>query len=267
MIGTIYKLTSPSNKVYIGQTIDVRRRKESFYNPNCYYSGHRLDNAIKKYGAESFNYEILIQIIEDDKTKLRNKLDELEIFYIKKYDSYKNGYNMTEGGSGSKGCFQTEESRRKISIKAKGRPSPFKGRKISEYQRQILSLCAKERIGDKNPFFGKEHSIEAKNKIGEANSKPVIQINKDTDEVMAEFSSAKSAEESLGKPRANSEIIKVCRGYISPSGKKYITALGYKWKYKESSTTTSIEGTLQANGSGNGEPCRNTSEDIVSTIQ
>lgn len=47
MIGTIYKLTSPSGKSYIGQTINLKDRKRCFYNPNKYYSGHKLDNAIK----------------------------------------------------------------------------------------------------------------------------------------------------------------------------------------------------------------------------
>lgn len=45
MIGTIYKLTSPSGKSYIGQTIDYKRRKSNFLNEHCYYSGKRLDNA------------------------------------------------------------------------------------------------------------------------------------------------------------------------------------------------------------------------------
>jgi hypothetical protein len=40
---------------------------------------------------------------------------------------------------------------------------------------------------------------------------------------------------------------------VSPSGKHYKTALGYKWKYKESSTTIPKGSTLQANGNGNGE--------------
>ena len=139
MIGTIYKLTSPSNKCYIGQTINLVERKRTLYNPNKYYSGHRLDNAIKKYGIENFQYEIIIQIVESSKEKLREKLDELEKFYIEKYDSYNNGYNMTLGGSGSNGCFQTEESKRKISEKAKGRKGSMLGRHLTEEQRNKIS--------------------------------------------------------------------------------------------------------------------------------
>jgi len=263
MIGTIYKLTSPSGKSYIGQTIDQRRRKSNFYNINCYYSGHRLDNAIKKYGVDSFTYEILIQIIEDSRDILRDKLDELEKYYIEKFDSYNNGYNMTLGGSGTKGCFHTEESRRKLSITAIGRPSPIKGRPLSEEQRKILSEYAKTRIGSKNPFYGRKHSDEAKTKIRVANSKPVLQLDSKTGEVIKEFSSAREAARALNKPKSYVEIGKVCKGYVSPSGRHSVTAIGYKWRFKESSTTIPIGSTLQVYGNGNGEPCRNTSEDIV----
>lgn len=237
MIGTIYKLTSPSGKSYIGQTINLKDRKRCFYNPNKYYSGHKLDNAIKKYGADKFKYEIIIQIVESNRCTLREKLDELEIYYIKKYDSYNSGYNMTLGGSGSKGCFQTDESRKIISDKAKGRKGSMTGRHLTEEQRKKVSDFAKTRIGSKNPFFGKSHSETTKLKIGKANSISVIQLDLNGN-IIKEFPSAKEAARSLGKPRADSEIIKVCKKYVSPSGRHYLTALGYKWKYKEGSTTS-----------------------------
>ena len=264
MIGTIYKLTSPSGKHYIGQTTNLKDRKRCLYNPNKYYSGHKLDNAIK-YGIENFNYEIVIQIIDDDKIKLREKLDELEIFYIKKYNSYKDGYNMTLGGSGSTGCFQTEESRKLISEKAKGRKGSMLGKHLTEEQKKKLSDFAKTRIGDKNPFFGKSHSDEAKKRIGTANSIPIIQLDLDGN-ILNEFPSAKEAARNLGKPKADSEIIKVCKNYVSPSGRHYLTALGYKWKYKEGSTTSKSSENYEAytQVGGNGGLCNLiANEDIV----
>jgi hypothetical protein len=50
--------------------------------------------------------------------------------------------------------------------------------------------------------------------------------------IIKEFSSAKEAGIFYGKPNANSEIIKCCKGYVSPQGKQYKTALGYRWCYK-----------------------------------
>ena len=244
MIGTIYKLTSPSGKIYIGQTTNLKDRKRCLYNINKYYSGHKLDNAIKKYGIENFKYEILVQIEMEDKFLLREHLDVLESQYIEKYNSYNNGYNMTLGGSGSKGCFQTEESRKKISEKAKGRKGSMLGKHLTEEQKRKVSEFAKTRIGDKNPFFGKTHTTNSKNKIGIANGKPVIQMDLNGN-FIAEFRSARDAANSFGKPKANSEILKVCNNYVSPSNKRYKTALGYKWKFKEGSTTISKESTLK----------------------
>ena len=265
MIGTIYKLTSPSGKHYIGQTTNLKDRKRCLYNPNKYYSGHKLDNAIKKYGIENFKYEIIIQIINADKIKLREKLDELEIFYIEKYNSYRDGYNMTLGGSGSTGCFQTESSKKAISEKAKGRKGSMLGRYLTEEQRKKVSDFAKTRTGDKNPFFGKSHSDEAKKRIGTANSIPIIQLDLDGN-ILNEFPSAKEAARNLGKPKADSEIIKVCKNYVSPSGRHYLTALGYKWKYKEGSTTSKSSENYEAytQVSGNGGLCNLiANEDIV----
>ena len=214
MTGFIYKITSPSGKCYIGQTIDLKARKRCFYNPNKYYSGGKIQNAIRKYGAEN-------------KEDLRKKLDLLECFYIKKFDSYKNGYNMTQGGSGTKGCFQTEESRKKISEKAKGRIGTMTGKHLTEEQRKKVSDFAKTRTGNKNAFYGKHHSQKTKNAIAKANGKPVIQMDLNGN-FIAEFISAREAAKCLGKPKANSEILKVCNKYVSPSNRHYITALGYK---------------------------------------
>ena len=39
--------------------------------------------------------------------------------------------------------------------------------------------------------------------------------------------------------KCRNDIDKVCTGYINPkTGKRYLSAHGYKWKYKEGSTTS-----------------------------
>lgn len=211
MKGIIYKYVSPSNKVYIGQTIDEKKRRQLFLRENDNYAGIKINAARKKYGPLSFTYEVLEVIETNNHQELKDTLNRLECYYIGLYDSFQNGYNMSKGGDGSSGYNLTEEHKNKI--------------------RAFLTT--------NNPFKGKKHTQKTKDIISKANSIPVLQIDPITGEILQEYSSAKAAGDSFGKPRANSEIIKVCRNYISPKGKHYKTALGFIWKYKnEGSTTT-----------------------------
>jgi group I intron endonuclease len=101
---------------------------QNIYNGHCYvgkavnlynrYCDHRSDwkknkqqkqfyFAIKKYGWDSFNYYILEEF---DEIPSKEFLKEREEFYIKKYNSYHNGYNASEYSSGG---FSSEEHKEK----------------------------------------------------------------------------------------------------------------------------------------------------------
>lgn len=99
--GIIYKYTSPSGKVYIGQTVDEKGRKNGHRSACWKYNSH-FYSAIKKYGWNSFLYEVIFECKSEDSKKLAIILDSMERHYIKKYDSYKNGYNSTPGGKSFK---------------------------------------------------------------------------------------------------------------------------------------------------------------------
>lgn len=92
MIG-IYKITNQTNKkAYVGQSIDIERRKQE----HLYYGSNKsaIDKAIKKYGINNFSFENLEQCSQEE-------LDELERYWIAFYDSYVKGYNLTLGGQGT----------------------------------------------------------------------------------------------------------------------------------------------------------------------
>lgn len=56
--GNIYKFENKLNgKIYIGQSRCIKRRYESHV--ECKNPIYELDRAIKKYGIENFNYDIL----------------------------------------------------------------------------------------------------------------------------------------------------------------------------------------------------------------
>ena len=74
----IYKLTSPSGKIYIGQTQCLYRRFRDYRKPEA---NEYLMNAILKYGLENISVEIL------EKDLLLDELDEREQFYL---DTFKN---------------------------------------------------------------------------------------------------------------------------------------------------------------------------------
>lgn len=96
MIG-IYKITNLINgHCYIGQSIDIQRRWIKHRNYPLKSSNYPLYRAFEKYGIQNFNFEILEECDV-------NELDNKEIAYIKQFNSYFNGYNQTQGGSGSSG--------------------------------------------------------------------------------------------------------------------------------------------------------------------
>lgn len=91
MKGFIYKITDKvTGKSYIGQTrksVEFRWRQHK--NSKDYRDLHK---AIQKYGEENFSVETLKECDVDE-------LDKWEIYYISKYNTFENGYNMTKGGS------------------------------------------------------------------------------------------------------------------------------------------------------------------------
>jgi group I intron endonuclease len=100
--GIIYMVTNLVNsKIYIGQTCQTliarKKQHEKLRGKKIGFS-----KALEKYGIENFKWEILETIIIETE-KDYNILDELEVFYIKKFNSFcgnkdSNGYNLTKGG-------------------------------------------------------------------------------------------------------------------------------------------------------------------------
>ena len=94
-IGYIYKIFNDINdNVYIGQTIQtINARFWQHKNDAKKGSMTSLHLAIMKYGEEHF----FIEKIEECEI---SELDNREKYWIEYYNSYKDGYNMTPGGSG-----------------------------------------------------------------------------------------------------------------------------------------------------------------------
>ena len=82
-----------NNKKYVGQSININlrwKRHISALNNNNHYNSH-LQQSWNKHGSESFEFNI-VEICD------KSLLNEREIYWIKKFNSFENGYNETLGG-------------------------------------------------------------------------------------------------------------------------------------------------------------------------
>ena len=118
-MGSIYKLTSPKGKVYVGQCKRTHRVSKKSMSPlkmlkmrwqeHCRGSSGcvAIKKAINKYGRHRFSSEVLIEVSDE-------LLDHYERKFIAMYDSGKSrfGYNRTSGGEG--GGFAIPRVRRKM---------------------------------------------------------------------------------------------------------------------------------------------------------
>lgn len=137
MIG-IYKITNLiNNKSYIGQSINIKRRwreHKRMTGKNLMYED------MKKFKIENFSFEVIEECLID-------KLDEREIYWIKYYDTYNNGYNLTTGGQLLKNIKKTSNSQLRMT------------RKTWAVYYYLLFLASKEFLGDSINIFKENLNI------------------------------------------------------------------------------------------------------------
>ena len=140
----VYKHTSPCGKVYIG--ITSRNPLYRWSNGNGYIQNRYFYSAIKKYGWNAFQHEILFSdLSKEDACNIEKEL-------IYKFQSNKReyGYNLSSGGENpAEGVRLSEETRKKMS-------ESHKGWKPTEEQRLNYSEAAKKRGNHKTGKIGKE---------------------------------------------------------------------------------------------------------------
>jgi group I intron endonuclease len=167
-VGIYYIKNLITDKYYVGQSRNVEDRIKN--HKTCLkhnkHSNSYLQNAWNKYGENVFEFKI-INILpvfpigcEVEKCFLNNVLDPLEGFYIDKYDSFIDGYNLRDGGSTSP---ISEESRQKLK-KPKSEQTKANMRKPkSEEHKQKLKLTTKDRkhiYKDKTCKFVKFYELQ-----------------------------------------------------------------------------------------------------------
>lgn len=146
MIG-IYKITSPSKKIYIGQSIDIERRFYMYKRLHQCKSQIALYNSFKKYGAENHKFEVLSECEESE-------LNDKERYYQDAFSVLsKGGLNCRLTTTSDRSGKMSVESRKKMS-----------DAQIKNYKSgYIHPLLGKKGLENKN--FGKKRTKEQCDKI------------------------------------------------------------------------------------------------------
>lgn len=141
----LYKITNRINgKAYIGVTKREpnerwRQHKSTYMRLIYRNSKHALCHALKKYGVDNFDFQVLAT------ADSMEELKELEKNAIQMFNTFAStgyGYNLSLGGDGSPGHIVNDEARAIMSRSAQeyanNNPNPMQGRKHSDETKELI---------------------------------------------------------------------------------------------------------------------------------
>lgn len=203
----IYRLfNSKNNASYIGSAINIEKRIKRHAKDllNGTHHNIKLLADFNIYGKDVFEFEILEEFkITSDLKSLRNHLYSLEDFYISQYNSKETGYNIADSRFGD--ALKHHPNKEDI-IKRREASRALWLQNLSEQEKQyrlekqyigdsnpnwnpnLIHNCVscgkklsyngmtgkgycnscRDRSGNNNPFYGKTHSEETRNKLSKA---------------------------------------------------------------------------------------------------
>ena len=241
----IYTHTSPSGKVYVGQTVNIKRRWG--YNGEHYknkkkdgsYIQASFARAIDKYGWDNFKHEIILEGIS------KSEADYAEKYLIRWYKLHGISYNITEGGEGTLGAVQVFTPERRAAISEFMRHHhPMKGKHHTPETMAKIIAANRNRVYTQEQraamaerarriHIGRKASEKAKKKmsdyrkshpetwVGGWNKQEVHQYDLKGNYI-ASYPSAMDAATVIGK-NINGDISKCIRGEVTSAG-------GYLWR-------------------------------------
>ena len=196
-MGAIYKITSPSGKMYIGQTtkkVHERMTQHKSIRANR-DSKSAINDSIRKYGFEAHSIEVIEVDVPDE------LLDEREIYWIAELKTYakkypKTGLNLTEGGAGTVTSWKDDVERVAKARQRRGEKAPMWGRKVAEDVKKKIA----KKVSKYNKENGVKPSAECHKKAKEVQYVPVIAYDRNGD-FIAEYPYIKAAADALGLDR------------------------------------------------------------------
>lgn len=170
----IYKITSPSGKIYIGEAMNLKIRCQFYLNPNRLKKQRAICNSLIKYSVEQHTIEIL-ELCEI------NQLLERERYWQEFYNSVVHGLNCYLTSTHEKKKVLSEETKKLMSDKSKGENNHFFGKKHTDESKLKIS-CATKGVNNVN-YGGKLKNSDWILKQSKSNSKtPIKVINLETKE-------------------------------------------------------------------------------------
>lgn len=152
----VYEHISPSNKVYVGITSNIKIRwSGNGYRYTTYNS--IFGKAILKYGWNNFKHRIILSEVS------KAEACYTERYLIKWYKLHNISYNITDGGEGTLGRKCSEETKIKLRLNSHGFP---KSAIISVQNSQKVKDTARENIKKAHVSWkGSHHTESTKDKI------------------------------------------------------------------------------------------------------
>ena len=142
----VYKITSPSGKIYIGEAINIRKRLKRYFRLECVRQ-NKLYNSFLKYGVINHIFEVIEECdINDLKCRERYWQDYYDVLG-------KNGLNLILTSCENNIKIWSEDVKSKMIDKLKqryknGAINPFKDKK---HKKETIELLSKINKGSNNP--------------------------------------------------------------------------------------------------------------------
>lgn len=142
-ISCIYKITSPSGRIYIGQTHNYRKRINHYRRLLC-KKQYMLYNSFKKYGFENHVFEIL-------KECSTSELNNYERYYQELFDCVKSGLNLCLVRDNDRSGSMNDSTKKKLSLANSGINNGMYGKKTPE----SVKILQREKLSGSKNYLSK----------------------------------------------------------------------------------------------------------------
>jgi group I intron endonuclease len=206
MIG-IYKITSPSGKIYIGQSVHIQNRFSAYRRLSNCSEQHKLYRSFLKYNVQNHIFEIIEECQLDS-------LNTRERYWQEFYNTINNGLNCMLTRDGDRSGKHSKETIKRMCKAAKGKP------KSPEHVEKIRQARLGTKQSEETKRRRKESSNNHKALHANVSRKPVIQIK--NSKIIAEYPSILTAKQVTGITTVGDCLA----GRVKKAG-------GFIWKYKD----------------------------------